>query len=64
MSTTHPSSPATGAASPSPGQLGTLAKAAKRYDTSTRTIRRYIASGDLTGYKVGPRLVRATARRR
>jgi excisionase family DNA binding protein len=27
-------------------------------DVSTRTLRRYIAQGRLTGYRVGPRLVK------
>jgi excisionase family DNA binding protein len=32
--------------------------AADYADVSTRTIRRYIADGRLTGYRVGPRLVK------
>src|SRR3954470_23455695 len=34
------------------------ADAAAYADVSTRTIRRYIAHGRLTGYRVGPRLVK------
>ena len=36
----------------------TLAAAADRFDCSERTIRRMIANGELTGYRVGKRLVR------
>ncbi|WP_425394556.1 helix-turn-helix domain-containing protein [Aldersonia kunmingensis] len=32
--------------------------AADYADVSTKTIRRYIASGRLTGYRVGPRLIK------
>ena len=35
-----------------------LAEAADRIDVSTRTLRRYIAAGRLTGYRVGPRLIK------
>jgi excisionase family DNA binding protein len=35
-----------------------LAAAAAYADVSTRTLRRYIAHGRLTGYRVGPRLVK------
>lgn len=35
-----------------------LATAANRTGLSERTLRRYIAAGRLTGYRVGPRLVR------
>ena len=35
-----------------------MAEAAAYARLSIRTIRRYIADGRLTGYKVGPRLVR------
>jgi excisionase family DNA binding protein len=35
-----------------------LAAAAAYADVSTRTLRRYIAQGRLTGYRVGPRLVK------
>jgi excisionase family DNA binding protein len=45
------------------GRAGTrrlvgLATAAAYADVSTRTLRRYIAHGRLTGYRVGPRLVK------
>lgn len=39
-------------------RLGSIAYAAESADLSTRTIRRYIADGRLTGYRVGPRLVK------
>ncbi len=35
-----------------------LASAGKYADVHPRTLRRYIASGRLTGYRVGPRLLR------
>jgi len=35
-----------------------LAAAARRLDVSTRTIRRRIADGSLTGYRFGSRLIR------
>ena len=35
-----------------------LAVAAAYADVSTRTLRRYISHGRLTGYRVGPRLVK------
>jgi excisionase family DNA binding protein len=35
-----------------------LAAAAAYADVSTRTLRRYIAQGRLTGYRVGPRLLK------
>jgi excisionase family DNA binding protein len=35
-----------------------IAAAAKRDGVSTKTIRRYIAAGLLTAYRVGPRLIR------
>ncbi len=36
----------------------TIAEAAKRTGVSTRTIRRRIAEGSLTGYRFGPTLIR------
>lgn len=39
-------------------RLRSIADAAAEADVSTRTIRRYIAEGRLTGYRVGPRLVK------
>ncbi len=35
-----------------------LAVAAAHADASTRTLRRYISPGKLTGYRVGPRLIK------
>ena len=35
-----------------------LAEAAAYADVSTRTLRRYISHGRLTGYRVGPRLLK------
>jgi len=39
----------------------TISQAAERYGVSTRTIRRWIAAGILTGYRVGPTLIRLDA---
>jgi excisionase family DNA binding protein len=39
-------------------QVARLSAAAAYADVSTRTLRRYIAQGRLTGYRVGPRLVK------
>ena len=39
-------------------QLVGLSEAAAYADVFTRTLRRYIAQGRLTGYRVGPRLVK------
>jgi excisionase family DNA binding protein len=39
-------------------RLASIARGAEHADVSTRTIRRYIARGLLTGYRVGPRLVK------
>jgi excisionase family DNA binding protein len=41
-----------------PQQLISLAAGAAYSDVSVRTLRRYIAQGRLTGYRVGPRLVK------
>ena len=41
-----------------PRQLASLAVAADYADVCERTIRRRIACGDLTGYRLGPRLIR------
>jgi excisionase family DNA binding protein len=38
--------------------LISLAEAADRLDVSARTLRRYIAAGRLTGYRVGHRLIK------
>ena len=39
-------------------QFGSLAAAAEIAGVSTKTIRRYIATGRITGYRVGPRMIR------
>lgn len=38
--------------------LATLAEAANTYGVSVKTIRRRISDGTVTGYRVGPRLIR------
>jgi len=39
-------------------RLASIAAAAEYLATSQRTVRRMIASGDLTGYRIGSRLLR------
>lgn len=39
-------------------RLVSLAEAAAHADVSTRTLRRYIGQGRLTGYRIGPRLLK------
>ena len=39
-------------------RLATLSGAAQYAECNPRTIRRYIAAGRLTGYRMGPRLLR------
>jgi excisionase family DNA binding protein len=39
-------------------RLRSIADGAKYADVSTKTIRRYIADGRLTAYRVGPRLIK------
>ncbi len=41
-----------------PRKLVNLATAADHAAVNTKTIRRYIAAGRLTGYRMGPRLIR------
>ena len=41
-----------------PQRLASLDDAAAYADLSVRTIRRYIAEGRITGYRVGPRLIK------
>ena len=43
---------------PTGRHLAPIAAAAKSTGVSPKTIRRYIAAGRLTGYRVGPRLIR------
>lgn len=40
------------------GKLISLEDAAETYGVSTRTLRRYISDGRITGYRVGPKLIR------
>ena len=39
----------------------TLQEAAERLRCSTKTVRRYVASGRLTAYRVGPTMLRVSA---
>ena len=39
-------------------RIASITAAAEYAGVSTKTIRRYIASGRLTGYRIGPRLIR------
>jgi len=39
-------------------RTGSIDAAAKTLGCSTKTVRRYIADGRLTGYRMGPRLIR------
>lgn len=39
-------------------RYATIREAAERYNISQTTVRRYIASGRITGHRVGPRLIR------
>jgi excisionase family DNA binding protein len=39
-------------------QFESVADAAARVGVSTKTVRRWIASGQLAGYRIGPRLLR------
>lgn len=45
-------------ATPTHRRLESITSAAEYVGTSPRTIRRYVAAGRLTGYRLGPRLVR------
>jgi excisionase family DNA binding protein len=38
-----------------------IAQVAEQYELSTRTVRRYIAEGRLTAYRIGPRVIRLDA---
>lgn len=44
-----------------PSRLKSLTYAAERFDCSERTVRRMIAAGELTGYRVGKRMIRVDA---
>lgn len=48
-------------ASPEPSELISLQEAAKRLRLDPKTVRRYVANGRLTGYRVGPRALRVRA---
>lgn len=39
-------------------RLSSLPVAAEQYGVSSRTIRRYISAGHITGYRFGPRMLR------
>jgi excisionase family DNA binding protein len=39
-------------------RLGSIQQAADHADVSTKSIRRWIAEGRITAYRVGPRLIR------
>jgi excisionase family DNA binding protein len=41
-----------------PGSLLSLPEAARRLDVHPRTVRRYITTGRLRGYRLGPRLLK------
>jgi excisionase family DNA binding protein len=43
------------------GRKITVAEVVREYRLGERTVRRYIASGRLTAYRVGPRLIRLDA---
>jgi len=43
---------------PSRRQYESVGEAAARVGVSTKTVRRWIASGQLAGYRIGPRLLR------
>lgn len=43
---------------PVPSRLGSLSEGAADMNVSTRTLRRMISRGELTGYRFGPRMIR------
>jgi excisionase family DNA binding protein len=56
----HPSrrlAPVNGSGRPA-RRLASLAKAAKEYDVSEKTVRRWISSGLIKGYRVGKLLIK------
>ena len=58
MSTTNPGRTPEASKSATPERLVSLAHAGHRLGCSERTLRRMIAAGHLTGYRIGRRLVR------
>lgn len=50
--------PLTAARPDQPRRLVSVTEFARHADVSTRTVRRWIAAGHLTGYRVGPRLIK------
>jgi excisionase family DNA binding protein len=50
------------AAKPKDRELVSLAEAARRYGVNERTVRRMVASGQITGYRLGSRLIRVDIR--
>jgi predicted site-specific integrase-resolvase len=44
-----------------PSTLITLSEGGQRLELSEKTLRRYVAAGLLTGYRVGPRALRLDA---
>lgn len=45
-------------ANTTPRRLSSLPDAAEQYGVSSRTLRRYISAGRITGYRFGPRMLR------
>lgn len=44
-----------------PRRFVTLAHASQTHDLDQKTLRRYVAQGTLTGYRIGPRALRLDA---
>jgi excisionase family DNA binding protein len=55
---TEPKKTTKSATTPQRHSLVSCAQAAAYADVSTKTVRRWISGGRLTGYRVGPRLVK------
>ncbi len=53
-----PVSNATRKPAPTPRRLQSITASAEYVGCNPRTIRRYIAAGRITGYRMGPRLIR------
>lgn len=49
------------AAMEQPAAFWSLERAAEHYGCSVKTVRRMIASGEITGYRVGKRMIRVAA---